>query len=117
MSNQIVSKFAEASNINQFDIAANSGGKSTSIAGGIIKFEYFESILEDTITAKVTFADAGNAINNKTALDGLPIGGSEKVSIKFTDNNKIQLNSSVIVQTNKIKINQNPINFHFGLLS
>ena len=33
------------------------------------------------------------------------------------NNNKIQLNSSVIVQTNKIKINQNPINFHFGLLS
>ena len=45
MSNQIVSKSAEASNIKQFDIAGNSGGESVSIAGGIIKFEYFESIL------------------------------------------------------------------------
>ena len=98
MSNQIVSKFAEASNIKQFDIAGNSGGKSVSIAGGIIKFEYFESILEDTITAKVTFADTGNTINNKTALDGLPIVGSEKVSIKFADNNDKELKVSLYIR-------------------
>ena len=98
MSNQIVSKFAEASNINQFDIVSNSGGKSTSIAGGITKFEYFESILEDTITARVTFADTGNTINNKTALDGLPIVGSEKVSIKFTDNNKKEIKLSLYIR-------------------
>jgi len=98
MSNQIVSKSAEASNIKQFDIAGNSGGKSVSIAGGIIKFEYFESILEDTITAKVTFADTGNTINNKTALDGLPIVGSEKVSIKFADNNKKELKLSLYIR-------------------
>ena len=39
MSNQIVSKSAESSNIKQFDIFANSGGKSTGIVGGIIKFD------------------------------------------------------------------------------
>ena len=98
MANQIVSKLAEASNINQFDIFANSGGKSVSIAGGIVKFEYFESILEDTITAKVTFADTGNTINNKTALDGLPIVGSEKVSIKFTDNNDEELKLNLYIR-------------------
>ena len=98
MSNQIVSKSAEASNINQFDIAANGGGESVSIAGGIIKFEYFESILEDTITARVTFADTGNTINNKTALDGLPIVGSEKVSIKFTDNNDKEIKLSLYIK-------------------
>lgn len=98
MSNQIVSKSAESSNIKQFDIAGNSDGKSVSIAGGIIKFEYFESILEDTITAKVTFADTGNTINNKTALDGLPIVGSEKVSIKFADNNDEELKLSLYIR-------------------
>jgi hypothetical protein len=88
MANQIVSKSAEPSFINRIDIISNKDqSKSVSITNGTIRLMYYESILQDTIRATVTFTDTGNAIDNKTALEGLPIVGQEKVQIKFTDNN------------------------------
>jgi hypothetical protein len=49
-----------------------------------------------TIKATVTFADTGNTIK-KTALDGLPIVGEEKVKLKFTDNNEMTLDLTLYV--------------------
>ena len=89
MANQIVSKSAESSFIRRIDIISNKDpSKSVSIANGTIRLMYYESILQDTIRATVTFADTGNTIDKKTALEGLPIVGQEKVQIKFEDNNK-----------------------------
>jgi len=98
MAKRITSKTAEPSNINQLDIKANEGGKTVSVVGGVVRLMYYESILEDTITAEVVFADSGNAIDNKTALDGLPICGSENVSLKFSDNNDNQLKLTLYVK-------------------
>jgi hypothetical protein len=61
---------------------------------------YYESILQDTIRATVTFADTGNAIDDKTALEGLPIVGQEKVQIKFKDNNEETLD--LVLYVNKV---------------
>jgi hypothetical protein len=91
MSNPIISKLAEPSNIKQLDIISNKTGEKVSVVGGTIRLMYYESILQDSVRATLTFADAGNTINNKTALDGLPIVGQEKVEVKFVDNNDVEI--------------------------
>ena len=101
MANQIVSKSAEASFIDRIDIISNKDpSKTVSVANGTIRLMYYESILQDTIRATVTFADTGNAVDNKTALEGLPIVGQEKVQIKFKDNNEQTLD--LILYVNKV---------------
>jgi hypothetical protein len=101
MANQIVSKSAEASFIDRIDIISNKDpSKTVSVANGTIRLMYYESILQDTIRATVTFADTGNAVDNKTALEGLPIVGQEKVQIKFKDNNEETLD--LILYVNKV---------------
>ena len=97
MSNQITTKSAEASNIKQLDIISNKDGKKVSVAGGTVGLLYYESILQDSVRATLTFADAGNTINNKTALDGLPIVGQEKIEVKFADNNDNEIKLSLYV--------------------
>jgi hypothetical protein len=97
MANQITTKSAEASNIKQLDIISNKDGKKVSVAGGTVGLLYYESILQDSVRATLTFADAGNTINNKTALDGLPIVGQEKIEVKFADNNDNEIKLSLYV--------------------
>ena len=97
MANLVVSKNAEASFIEKFDINSNKDGKSVSVVNGAVRLMYYESILQDTVKITYTFADTGNTINNKTALEGLPIVGQEKVFVKFKDNNENSLNLTMYV--------------------
>jgi hypothetical protein len=104
MANQIISKSAESSNISRIDVISNKDqSKSVSLVGGAVRLMYYESILQDTIRATITFTDTGNAIDNKTVLEGLPLIGQEKIYIKFSDNNSKELN--LVLYVNKI----NPI--------
>ena len=101
MANQITTKSAEASFIERLDVISNkSQSKTISVSGGTIRLMYYESILQDTIRATVTFADTGNSVDNKTALEGLPIVGQEKVYVKFKDNNETTLD--LILYVNKV---------------
>ena len=103
MANQITTKSSEPSFIQKFDVVSNKD-KSTTVSllgkGSTIRLMYYESILQDTVKASYTFADTGNAINGKTALEGLPIVGQEKVFIKFTDNNENTL--ELVLYVNKV---------------
>jgi hypothetical protein len=98
MTDKLTSKSAESSFIQEISVTSNKDrGKSVSITGGTIKLEYFESIVSDGIKAKVTFIDSGNAIEDKNAVDGLPIVGEETVRLKFTDNNNQTLDLMMYV--------------------
>jgi hypothetical protein len=98
MSNLITTKSAQPSYIEKFDIVSNkSQGKTVSVVNGSVRLMYYESILQDTIKITYTFADSGNTIDNKTALEGLPIVGQEKVTVKFKDNNEATLNLTMYV--------------------
>ena len=98
MANQITSKSAEPSHINQLDIRSNKNqGDTVSVVSGITGLLYYESILQDSVRATVTFADTGNAINDKTALEGLPIVGQEQVAVEFHDNNENKLKMTLYV--------------------
>ena len=101
MANQITSKGAEPSFIDKIDIVSNKNqSKNVSVANGTIRLMYYESILQDSVRATVTFADTGNSIDNKTVIEGLPMVGQEKVFLKFRDNNEQTLN--LVLYINKV---------------
>jgi hypothetical protein len=100
MANQIISKSAESSFIRQITITSNQTGDSIDISTGTIQLMYYESILQDTVKASVTFVDTGNSVNEKTVLEGLPMVGQENVRISFEDNSKVKL--ELTLYTNKI---------------
>ena len=101
MANQIISKSAEPSFIDKIDIVSNKNqSKNVSVAGGTIRLMYYESILQDSIKATITFADTGSSIDNKTVIEGLPMVGQEKVFLKFRDNNEQTLD--LVLYINKV---------------
>ena len=69
-----------------------------SIVNGIKELRYYESILQDSVRAKIVFIDAAGpeALDGKTALDGLPIVGTENINLKFEDlkENKLEFSTS-----------------------
>jgi len=98
MANLITTKSAQPSYIEKFDIVSNkSQGKTVSVVNGAVRLMYYESILQDTVKITYAFADTGNTVDNKTALEGLPIVGQEKVAVKFKDNNEVVLNLTMYV--------------------
>jgi hypothetical protein len=101
MANQITSRAGGSSFIEKIDVVSNKDqSKNVSVAGGTIRLMYYESILQDSVRATVTFADTGNSIDNKTVIEGLPMVGEEKVFLKFTDNNKKTLD--LVLYINKV---------------
>ena len=98
-------KDANPSLIQKIDIysAQKRSKDSVSVLGGTVRLLYWESILSDSVRASVTFTDAGNTLtkrkkmSNRTsdvkvsAVEGLPIEGSEEVHLKFTDNKGVTL--------------------------
>ena len=101
MANQITSRAAGSSFIDKIDIVSNKNqSKNVSVAGGTIRLMYYESILQDSIKATITFADTGNSIDNKTVIEGLPMVGQEKVFLKFRDNNEQTLD--LVLYINKV---------------
>ena len=98
MAKQVISKSAEPSlSISEISVSANKGGKTASLLRGTIRLEYYESIMQDTIRAIIIFADTGDSVDNKTVLDGLPLVGSEKVKLKFSDNNENEIELTLFV--------------------
>lgn len=86
---------ALSSTINDFQIISNKTGQEVGITGGIVEMSYYESIRQNTVRVNVIYADSGvvpsKATNYKSVMEGLPIVGSEKCGIKFTDNNGVTL--------------------------
>ena len=79
-------------------------GDTVSLLDGLVDFQYFESIMSDTIRVNLIFGDSGNSINDKTVLEGLPLVGQERVEIKFKDNaeNFIGDKPELILYVNKV---------------
>jgi hypothetical protein len=101
MANTGTSKKAESSFITKAEITSNKDkNKVVSLLGGTLapgprleKLMYYESILQDTVKAEIVFDDTGGAVDNKSAIEGLPIVGTEEVNLAFEDNgnNKIKV--------------------------
>ena len=88
----ITSRSATPAEVQRVDIeSCKDPSKSVSVVGGTVRLQYWESILQDTVRASVIFTDAGNTLpegdKKVSAVEGLPITGQEKVTLKFSDNN------------------------------
>ena len=79
-------------------------GDTVSLLDGLVDFQYFESIMSDTIRVNLIFGDSGNSINDKNVLEGLPLVGQERVEIKFKDNaeNFIGDKPELVLYVNKV---------------
>ena len=86
------SKNSEPASITKADVTSNvDSQKSVGLTNGILRLTYYESILQDSIKAFIVYGDVGNAINGQSAIEGLPIIGTEDFRLEFEDNqeNKI----------------------------
>ena len=102
MTEQITTRQALPAFIEGVSVASNSDqGKTVDLSTGTFRLQYWESILQDGIRATVMYGDSGNTIDEKTAVDGLPIVGQEKVQLKFTDNNEETLDLTMYVNSVK----------------
>ena len=102
MTEQVTTRQALPAFIEGVNIASNSDqGKTVDLSTGVIRLQYWESILQDSVRATVMYADSGNTIDEKTAIDGLPIVGQEKVQLTFTDNNEETLDLTLYVNNVK----------------
>ena len=99
MAQQISSKFSGPGNVVRAEVKSNDGGKTFNIAakGSPIRLTYYESILQDVIHATITYVDTGNSVDNQTAVEGLPITGSEEVNLVFEDVGKQQIKVQLLV--------------------
>ena len=66
--------------------------KAQSLAGGLVSIAYFESLINDGVSARITFNDTGTSKGGElkeSIVEGLPIVGQEQVVLKFEDNNEV----------------------------
>jgi len=108
MTEKITTRQSLPASIEQVTVASNlTEGKTVDLATGVIRLQYWESILQDGIRATVMYGDSGNTVKKiegeelTSAIDGLPIVGQERVQLKFTDNNEESL--ELIMYVNKVK--------------
>ena len=73
------------------DITSYEGSTTVQLTGGFVQLMYYESILQDSVKADYIFADAGNTINKMSAMQGLPIVGTEDFELIFEDNQEEKL--------------------------
>ena len=89
------------------DITSNEDQSTTvSLTNGIAAFLYYESILQDSVRATVTYSDTGGAVpkkgnptdsENENIMESLPIVGQENVKIQIRDNNDNELKTTLYV--------------------
>ena len=80
-------QLAGPANIQKIGIASvEQQGKIVDISAGIVELRYWESILQDSPKATITFMDSGNSIDKKSVIEGLPLHGTEPTLIVMTDN-------------------------------
>ena len=94
----------QGSGIERIDITSNKDGKQVSIVNGTMVFLYYESILQDSTHAVVSYSDSGNSVgsgdnpkNYTSITEGLPLVGQERVKIKVQDNNQNALEMNLYV--------------------
>jgi len=102
MSNKVATRNATPAKVKTIAIASNQDKERTvDVSTGMVSLLYYESILQDSVRATVIYGDSGNSIDEKTVIDGLPLVGQEKVTLKFEDNNNVEMDLTLYV--NKIE--------------
>ena len=81
----------QAAKYEEFIIESNDGSRDVDLRFGVLSFQYFEDVFSPTITARVLVQSSGGGDiedfkgvgGTKALLQGLPVIGGERVSIKI----------------------------------
>ena len=90
----VTSRKSLPASVRKAEIKSNSGSGKVDTTGGLVELLYHESIMQDSIKVDYIFADTGNTIKGKSAMEGLPIVGTEDFQLAFEDNNENKLEFS-----------------------
>jgi len=91
---------SQPATISKAEVVSNSDPQKTaSLVNGIINLTYFESILQDSIKASIVFGDAGNTVDEKSAVEGLPIVGTEDFKLEMKDNNDEKIKVNMVINS------------------
>ena len=96
----------QAANIIKLKISSNFGDGAIDISGGVVDFQYYESVLSNHITCTIAVMETGFAMDksgkpkaSKGIIDSLPIRGGERVDIIMEDNygNELKIDEGLYV--------------------
>ena len=96
----------QAANIIKLKISSNFGDGAIDISGGVVDFQYYESVLSNHITSTIVVMETGFAMDksgkpkaSKGLIDSLPIRGGERVDIIMEDNygNELKIDEGLYV--------------------
>jgi len=105
-------KKAEASDVKKLTIKSNKGGASVDLSSGLVRLEYRESILQETLEVSFVVVETGNSVSGKSPcsdgggdggsalkgiIEGLPVVGAEEIELSMEDNNGNAINVKVNV--------------------
>ena len=100
----ILGKTSEPATIKTVSVVSNKDqSKTVDLVNGVTILQYRESIMSETISVNLTFVDAGYSIKSEeddtltTAVEGLPIVGTETVKIQLEDNNEHELDLDLFI--------------------
>ena len=104
MAQIVLSKSSDPAIISSFIVASNKdSSRQVDLAPGISVLQYHESILAETVRIIVNYTDSGHAIPSEdgeevmTAVEGLPIVGTETVKVKIEDNNENEIDMKLYI--------------------
>lgn len=121
MSDVVLGRDSEISkdNIEKLVIFSNKDKETIDLRGGLVQFDYYESILNHTIKVECVIVDTGSSILRDGKMlsiaEGLPLCGRELVSIKFKDINDNEIDVNLYV--NKFTPIKTDSTIHFELVS
>ena len=104
-SKNVTARGIEPTTVDELTVFSNPTQQDdVSLLGGLVRLQYWESIMQDTIHATVVYSDTGNTIDKKSAVDGLPIVGQEKVALSFKDHqdNELVFKDDTALYVNKV---------------
>lgn len=92
-------------NIKQFLIESNNKSKKKDISKIITDLYYYESILNPAIKLDLMYVESGKTVESenayKTLIEGMPLVGTEKATIKMTDPNDVELKLDLYIDNIK----------------
>ena len=96
----------QAANIIKLKVSCNFGDGAIDISGGVVDFQYYESVLSNHVTSTIVVMETGFEMDksgkpkaSKGLIDSLPIRGGERVDIIMEDNygNELKIDEGLYV--------------------
>ena len=96
----------QAANIIKLKVSSNFGDGAIDISGGVVDFQYYESVLSNHVTSTIVVMETGFEMDksgkpkaSKGLIDSLPIRGGERVDIIMEDNygNELKIDEGLYV--------------------